>query len=212
MERPRHRANKGRVLVDSTWHHWFNVNLFGLRAENGDEYKDVLAFFRNVAVWLSPKNQQAVMRRAGSLVFMFSPAMIEHTLTLREIRPDRLYALGVYARDALGRVAPQCQSAAWFIHWVEKLMPAPMIKAAAARGFNEQVDLFEAAAMDVMAATIFGGVVNALAVAINERGFEKLEALHDEFDGIADRGGKLGMEVALKELAQAQRQIKALVG
>lgn len=206
------RAGKGRVIVDSTWHHWFNVNLVGLRAENGNEYKDVLAYFRNVAIWLAPKPQQDAMRRAGSLVFMLSPSMIEHTLTLRDFRIEALYPLGVYARDVLGRIAPQCQSTAWFIWWVEKLMPKAMLKAAAARGFNERIDVFEAAAMDVMVASIFGGIVNALAVSINERGFNNLEALHEEMDAIAERGGKRGFDTATKQLIGTQRQIKDLLG
>jgi hypothetical protein len=206
------RAEKGRVLVDSTWHHWFNINLVGLRAENGIEYKDILAYFRNVGIWLAPKSKQAAMRRAGSLVFMLSPSMIEHTLTLREFRADAIYRLGVYARDVLGRIAPQCQSSAWFIFWVEKLMPKAMIKAAATMDFKERIDDSEALAIDVMVASILGGIVNALAVSLNERGFENLETFHEEMDAIAERGGKLGVDVATKQLIGTQRQIKDLLG
>jgi hypothetical protein len=204
-------ADKGRVLVDSTWHHWFNVNLVGLRAENGDEYKDILAYFRNVAIWLAPKREQAAMRRAGTLVFMLSASMIEHTLTLRDFRPERFYALGIHARDALGRIAPQCQSAAWFIEWVERFVPKAMLKAAAQRRFNEHIEVLETAALDVTVATILGGIVNAIAVAINERGFEKLEGLHDGLEAIAERGGQIGLQAAVKQLTGEQTRLKALL-
>ena len=205
------RADKGRVLVDSTWHHWFNINLFGLRAENGDEYRDILAFYRNVAIWLAPKSQQNAMRRAGTLIFMLSPSMIEHTLTLREFRIEDLYPIGIHARDALGRVAPQCQSSAWFLEVTERLMPKAMLKTLAARGVNERVDVFEATAMDVIAASIFGGIVNALAIEINKRGFEKLESIDQEMDTIMDYGGKVGLEAAIKQLSGVQERLKTLL-
>lgn len=204
------RADKGRVVVDSTWHHWFNVNLEGLRAENGTEYKDILAYFRNVAIWLSPKTQQHAMRRAGTLIFMLSPSMIEHTLTLRDFRADNLYPLGVYARDALGRVAPQCQSTAWFVLWTEQFMPKAMLKAATARQFDEKPDLIEITAMEIMSATILGGIVNSLAIALNQRNFEKLESMQEELDKIAEQGARYGAEIGLKQLSKAQSQLKAL--
>ena len=204
------RAGKGRVLVDSTWHHWFNVNLFGLRAENGDEYKDVLAYYRNVAVWLSPLGQQAAMRRAGTLIFMLSKTMVEHTLTLREFRSDRLYQIGVDARDALGRVAPQCQSAGWFLHWLEPVLSKAVFTRAAARAKGEAIDPIEAAGMDVLTTTILGGAVNALAMALHKRGWSKLDSLGDELDAAMAEGAKQGLEVATKQLALGQRRLKAL--
>ena len=204
-------ADKGRVLVDSTWHHWFNVNLFGLRAENGNEYKDILAYFRNVAIWLAPRREQAAMRRAGTLVFMLSASMIEHTLTLRELRPEGFYALGIHARDALGRIAPQCQAAAWFIVVVERFMPRAMLMMAAGRQFHEPFDMFEAAVLDVMVASILGGVVNAVAIAINEQGFEKLDELLEGLDAIAERGGQMGLQAAVKRLTGEQNRLKALL-
>jgi hypothetical protein len=203
------RADQGRVLVDSTWHHWFNVNLFGLRAENGNEYKDVLAYYRNVAVWLSSKGQQAAMRRAGTLVFMLSPAMVEHTLTLREFRIEKFYPIGVYARDALGRVAPRCQSAAWFLQWIGEAMPRAVLERAAAREKGEDFDPIEAAGIDVVSATAFGGAINALAMFINERGFADLEKLGDEVDAVLASGAKRGAEVALKQIAAGQDRLKS---
>ena len=44
-------ANVGCVLVNSTWHHWFNINLRGLdNFPHSVNYKDILAYLRNVAV------------------------------------------------------------------------------------------------------------------------------------------------------------------
>ena len=72
-----HRAGVGRVVVDSTWHHFFDINLVGDNAATRPEFNDphkavwskgfeaspegrqVLAgidqYYRNIATWLRPQ-------------------------------------------------------------------------------------------------------------------------------------------------------------
>ena len=75
-----HAAGVGRVVVDSTWHHWFDVNLTGRPLAPGDPIDPVVPadpkahgfeatpigeaayareqnYFRNVAIWLAPPPQ-----------------------------------------------------------------------------------------------------------------------------------------------------------
>ena len=47
--------SEGRVVVDSTWHHWFNMNVVGLEAEGGEDWDKVARYFVNVAKWIAPK-------------------------------------------------------------------------------------------------------------------------------------------------------------
>ncbi len=49
-----HKAEIGRVVVDSTWHHWFNLNLDGIET-NGDpvHWDKISRYFINIAVWLA---------------------------------------------------------------------------------------------------------------------------------------------------------------
>jgi hypothetical protein len=204
-------ANQGRIVVDATWHHWFNVNLVGLRSENGNEYKDVLAYFRNVAIWLAPKLQQAAMRRAGQRIILLIPSMVETMLTLRDLRPDRFYQLGVEARDALGRIAPQCQSAAWFFDIVSPFLSESAVKMARLDKFEGVHNLVEAAAIEALSTTVFGGIVNAIAVEMNKRGLDKLDSWDDELDRMVARGGKLGLESATKQLNRSQEKLKILL-
>ncbi|MFT4253606.1 MAG: hypothetical protein QM608_14105, partial [Caulobacter sp.] len=49
-----HRAGIGRVATDSTWHHWFDVNIEAIKAENGDNWAKISRYFINLASWLSP--------------------------------------------------------------------------------------------------------------------------------------------------------------
>ena len=46
-------AGVGRVVVDSTWHHWFDLNIQGLEASNPDAWGKVSRYFENIAVWLA---------------------------------------------------------------------------------------------------------------------------------------------------------------
>ncbi|MGH1441566.1 MAG: hypothetical protein ACRBBR_15740 [Cellvibrionaceae bacterium] len=55
--RENNTSNTGRVVVDSTWHHWLNLNLVGLEsASDKTDWEKVSRYFINVARWLAPKN------------------------------------------------------------------------------------------------------------------------------------------------------------
>lgn len=46
---------QGRVAVDSTWHHWFDLNLHGLEhASDTTAWRKISRYFENLAVWLAP--------------------------------------------------------------------------------------------------------------------------------------------------------------
>jgi hypothetical protein len=130
-----HRANVGRVVVDSTWHHWFDVNLTGRPDSELDSapfdasnpktlgylatpagraaFSRIQNYFRNVALWLaSPPKQSCMFFRATWGGILRYPAV------------ERLHArlpiweLGESARDAIGRRAGQCT----LRRWIEDLL------------------------------------------------------------------------------------------
>lgn len=46
---------KGRIATDSTWHHWFDLNIYELEhAPDNTAWKKISRYFENLAVWLSP--------------------------------------------------------------------------------------------------------------------------------------------------------------
>lgn len=51
-----HQANVGRVATDSTWHHWFDINLTSIEAAGGVNWDKISRYFLNVAAWLAPPN------------------------------------------------------------------------------------------------------------------------------------------------------------
>lgn len=51
-----HRVAVGRIVADTTWHHYFNDNLTMLRAGEGDgpHAESIGQYYGNLALWLSP--------------------------------------------------------------------------------------------------------------------------------------------------------------
>lgn len=46
---------KGRVATDSTWHHWFDLNIYGLEhAADTTNWRKIERYYQNLAVWLAP--------------------------------------------------------------------------------------------------------------------------------------------------------------
>lgn len=128
-----HCVDVGRVMVDSTWHHWFDVNLTGRmflfddtpgNVETGDPRKlngfnDTAAgqaaldkirnYFRNVAIWLSPKDKIRCMacRALWNGLHRF-PLQADLDLT------TPIWVVGHHAIDVLGKFAGQCNVISWW--------------------------------------------------------------------------------------------------
>ena len=53
-------AGVGRIVADSTWHHYFNVNLIGFPAD-GNVSSQLSQYYVNLAVWLAPLAKRQAM-------------------------------------------------------------------------------------------------------------------------------------------------------
>jgi hypothetical protein len=196
-------ANVGRIVVDSTWHHWFNINLVGLDAPTiaaqSTAYKDILAYFRNVAVWLAPKGRQDRMRRTGLVIVLFTQSMLETTLTIRDLDADRFHLIGIEARDALGRLAPRCQANIWlravFVEFLPKLLARDLAP-------DYEPEPWEAYATDYLLTSALGGAVAALAVAARKGDYLDGDPLIESADRIVAEGVRMGIAHGHKQLQE----------
>jgi len=92
----------GRVVVDSTWHHWFSMNLAGFPTNAPLIYARMQDYYRNVGLWLSTPGQRASMLFAatwGALVGK-QPEAFDKVMGI--------WGLGRAVLDVIGRTAPQC--------------------------------------------------------------------------------------------------------
>lgn len=128
-----HCVDVGRVVVDSTWHHWFDVNLTGRmdfatdnpgNVTTGDSRKlngfndtpagvaalnKIRNYFRNVAIWLSPKEKIRCMayRALWNSIFRY-PLYADLNLKMP------IWIIGHHAIDVLGKYAGQCNVISWW--------------------------------------------------------------------------------------------------
>lgn len=102
-----HRVDVGRIVADSTWHHWFDINMVGFDPAS-NAYRDIVSYFQNVAAWLAPKEKQAGMRNGVFWLALTTNVAIEHHLSKLTLP----YVIPI-VRDALGQWAPQCLVSAW---------------------------------------------------------------------------------------------------
>ncbi len=127
-----HASGVGRVAVDSTWHHWFDINLVGRPLGAGEDpvdpvtgmdpksqgflfspagkahYAKIKNYFRNTALWLSsPERQDQLFFRATWRITMLYPLVEQLSVKLP------LWVLGGFALDAIGRASGPCTVRTW---------------------------------------------------------------------------------------------------
>lgn len=97
------RVNVGRVVADSTWHHYLNLNLTGFPypAPEGSDSDQLGQFYTNLALWLSP----VVRRRQMGLAMCWRLA----TLSLLLEGTEDVLRIGSFALSALSQVASPCE-------------------------------------------------------------------------------------------------------
>lgn len=100
-------AGVGRVVVDSTWHHWLSLNLVGFKNGNPDVYRLVQSYFRNIGVWLATPAQRSRMLLAASWGVVVGSGPMEFAPSLT------WFELGGRALDVLGRTAAPCLMTEW---------------------------------------------------------------------------------------------------
>lgn len=134
-----HRAAVGRVVTDSTWHHFVNVNLigifeggvfddFGRLGEDPSKHTGFLAtpagrahlarirhYYVNTAVWLAHPDRIRAMNDVLWWDVIWSDRLVEATTldpshTLRDLSVVDLWHIGSEARDVLGRRASVCRT------------------------------------------------------------------------------------------------------
>jgi hypothetical protein len=206
-----HACNVGRVVVDSTWHHWFDVNLTGRPIGNLDsapfdgsnpktlgflatpsgqaEFARIQNYFRNVAIWLaSPPKQNCMFFRATWGGILRYP-LIER---LRVDLP--LWELGGSARDAIGRRAGQCT----LTQWIFDLLPIRIREMFEVRPIPDPNPCLTCPPFELLELYVMGGVTRELlklAYSIEDSGKVEETAVARSFAA--------GMKSGMQELTHA---------
>jgi hypothetical protein len=101
----------GRIVADSSWHHYFNVNLseFGLPAQPDSASDQIGQFYGNLALWLCPAKKRLGITHAMSRWLVQEPLVLEGLGGVpAEDFNDKLRA-GRSSHQILSRLACPCE-------------------------------------------------------------------------------------------------------
>lgn len=195
-----HRANVGRVVVDSSWHHWFDVNLTGKfdppQGPNDPKTKGFCAtpeglaafarirnYYRNVGIWLSsPVEQRGMFLRAIWGLLQRYPL----NEMLRPALP--IWEMGAIVLNAIGLGVSQCLLR-W---WITDLFPLELRDIFEEQSFSETGPCLTCPPYELFEIYILGGGTRellTLASGLNAENEIDVAAVEASFV----RGAKLGL-------------------
>jgi hypothetical protein len=136
-----HRVQRGRVLTEATFHHFFNVNLvgdyrlndpvkqLGFRTPAGRAVlEDIKSYFCNIAVWLARPQRQVGMRTNALWACRWDHRVAmdlrpEYMEGLENLDLEELLRIGDISREVLTRLASPCQARIWIDDIIRELLP-----------------------------------------------------------------------------------------
>lgn len=149
-----HTIDHGRVLVDSTWHHWFDKNIADLEAADSEDFRKIKRYFQNVAIWLAPKDEQQTMLNYAAFWTVLANASFEE-LTL----DTPVLTLGGQAIDILGRATSDCLVTDWLLEYI----PRPIHDVFRAREpFPIPEPCWSCPPEELLSQAVMGGVIRQL--------------------------------------------------
>jgi len=102
--------NIGRIVVDSTWHHFVNINLNGIGATpgglNNQDFDVIRQYFMNTALWMSRRKFIICWRRWIIWDLFKNSQLVEASLNhptkdIKDIDLSELNSIGVLAEEIL---------------------------------------------------------------------------------------------------------------
>jgi hypothetical protein len=149
------RVGVGRVVVDSTWHHWFSYNLHGFAAADPPtQFGLMQTYYRNVALWLATPAQ-----RQSMLVAATWGVVVTDTAGFPKDPPRTLWALGEKAVSTISRTA----SPAMLLDFVKAFIgPAGADLFKLPAGLDSPDPDTSSLSVDVAVRAIVGGIASAL--------------------------------------------------
>lgn len=204
-----HNVDVGRIVADSTWHHWFDINLTGIAAPPSPyagfdatlagqaALKKIDAYFLNCAVWLAPPDRQKAMRNAAWWSILWTDKIVELPID------SPIWYLGEQAIDALGRRASRCSVTQW-------VFDSPIFKEKIPHWeWPQLIDKFKLTDIPIEH-FVAGGILRELMLQLGQQSGQHSFPEKAPTDAVLDRAMSVGVEEGLTALgAQIQKEATA---
>lgn len=207
-----HMVDIGRIVADSTWHHWFDINLIGLSgspapytgfastSQGQAALKKIDAYYLNCGVWLAPPDVQTAMRNAAWWSIIWQNIIVE----LPNSAHVRLW--GAAGIDALGLRASRCAVFDWI--WPKEPIYKPKIPWWEWVQVIPELDFADIPIEQYMAGGILRELSQTFGVLSGKRSIADKPPSHEEMNKVIAQGTKNGLD----DLAHDLRRQHAIVG
>ena len=210
-----HMADVGRIVADSTWHHWFDINLIGLSgggapytgfaatAQGQTALKKIDAYYLNCGVWLAPPSVQNAMRNAAWWSIIWQDIVVELPANAS------LRYFGAVGIDALGRRASRCAVFDWV--WPKEPIYKPKIPWWEWRELIPELDFSVIPIEQYMAGGILHELTHSFGVHSEKRSISDEPPSHEALSQAIARGTEKGLAALKKDLEREHAIIGNLV-
>ncbi|HVF92291.1 MAG TPA: hypothetical protein VNH22_19655 [Blastocatellia bacterium] len=219
-------VNIGRVVVDSSFHHFMEYNLAEFeRAESSadpnmtaarEAYQHIKTYYRNIALWLAPKPDQVQMRdRAIWIARWYDASLSEEILSITEPldydhleqEPYKLYfSLGAKAKAFIANISSLPLALRWSLELVGQIpdehFPGKAHFLKVTDPWAHSPDAAPAEGYDVegMAEAVLGGAVLAIVARFGDAVIEFNEQNVELLNLAAVRGAEAGIDAFLRSI------------
>ena len=192
-----HGLGIGRVVVDSSFHHFINFNLCGFvksqdkvsKDKGLQAYDQIKAYFRNIGVWLARRNTRREVFNRALAVALGTYPLIEEILSLRTAINDKnlglkdYLTLGAAARSTIADLTSPGLASEGTGILLESLLPdSNRGLLQDNRDLAEVIDLLFGINAEVIQDCFLGGVVANLTRLLEDAGHSSFELSDTEFD------------------------------
>jgi hypothetical protein len=124
-----HLLKVGRVVVQSSFHHFLFLNLKGFENSHTDEgrfaYEDIKSYYRNIAIWIASPKKQRKMFLSALWLTRFS-SRIKSKLPMGQIEGStisvkKIFEIGAVARRVHIRLTSNCLTLGWVVGLIDDL-------------------------------------------------------------------------------------------
>lgn len=125
-------ANVGRIVVDSTWHHFVNINLNGVGGGVGltdNDFEVVQQYFMNIATWMTRKKSMLCWRKWIWINLLKNSQLIEASLNepkqkITDIKTEDLFSIGMLAKEIISSAITPVFAEEFMLDMIENILPS----------------------------------------------------------------------------------------
>ena len=219
-------AKVGRIAIDSTWHHFVNINLNGVGSPfsglDNSDFEVVRQYYMNISRWITRSKVMICKQKYIVADLLKNSQLIEASLNnpaanLKDISLADLNSIGMLAMEILSDTYNPAFAREFMIDLIEPSMPAlaerlDIWKPASRQANRKKDDYYQDwINFELITGTALGAGFIALRDAKEIASGEMDERSFDKITNIFQKGVGYGLEVSIKSLNNDFRSVNKIL-